>query len=354
MTETLDITINKTEQTKLSDIDFSTITFGQVYSDHEFIADYKDGEWNNFRITPYEPLVISPASPAIHYGQSIFEGLKAYKAPNGDILVFRPDMNFKRMNISAKRMALPELSEEIFMEGLTSLLDIDRSWVPDKEGTSLYIRPFIFSADEYIGIRPSKSFKFMIITCPVGAYYSQPVKVKIEEQYTRAVKGGTGYAKAAGNYAGALYPAMLAQEKGYHQLVWTDGIEHKYIEESGTMNIMFVIDGKLITPALSDSILAGITRDSVLTIAREWGMEVEERRLPVEELINALEEGRVSEAFGAGTAATIAHIELIGFRGKDYTLPPVDKREFSHKVLKELDDIRTGKKEDKHGWIMRI
>jgi branched-chain amino acid aminotransferase len=354
VTETLDISINRISESKLKEIDFSKIIFGEIYSDHEFIADYQDNKWQDFRITPYEELRISPASPAIHYGQSVFEGLKAYKGTGGELLVFRPDMNFKRMNASAKRMAMPELPEAVFMEGLTSLLDIDRKWAPEKEGTSLYIRPYMFSADEYIGIRPGNNFKFMIITCPVGAYYAQPVKVKIETEYTRAVKGGTGFAKAAGNYAGSLYPAKLAQEKGYHQLLWTDGREHKYIEESGTMNVMFMIDGKLITPALSDSILAGITRDSVLAIARDWGLDVEERKVSVAELITALKEGRISEAFGVGTAATIAHIDLIGTEAGDFQLPPVDEREFSNNVLAELDAIRTGKKEDKYGWVVKV
>lgn len=354
MTETLDININRIAESKLGELDFSKINFGEIYSDHEFIADYQDKKWKDFRITPFENLKISPASPAIHYGQSIFEGLKAYKGAGGELLVFRPDMNFKRMNLSAKRMAMPEVPEAVFMEGLASLLDIDRKWAPANEGTSLYIRPFMFSADEYIGIRPSNNFKFMIITCPVGAYYAQPVRVKIETEYTRAVRGGTGFAKAAGNYAGSLYPAKLAQEKGYHQLLWTDGMEHKYIEESGTMNVMFMIDGKLITPALSDSILAGITRDSVITIARDWGLDIEERKVSVEELVAALKDGRVSEAFGVGTAATIAHIELIGTAAGDFELPPVGQREFSNKVLAELDDIRTGKKEDKYGWIVKI
>lgn len=354
MTETIDIKINRTAKSKLTEIDFSNIPFGQFYSDHEFIADYKDGGWKNFRITPYEDLKISPASPAIHYGQSIFEGLKAYKNEAGELLVFRPDMNLKRFNISAVRMALPQLPEQVFMDGMATLLDLDRAWVPAREGTSLYIRPFMFSADEYIGIRPSQNFKFMIITCPVGGYYSKPVKVKIETEYTRAVKGGTGFAKAAGNYAGALYPATLAQKEGYDQLLWTDGIEHKYIEESGTMNVMFVIDDVLITPGLSDSILAGITRHSVLTLAREWDMKVEERKISVEEVIQALKENRLTEAFGAGTAATIAHIELIGHQDKDYNLPEIEKREFSNKVLAELNAIRTGKKEDTHGWITKF
>jgi branched-chain amino acid aminotransferase len=258
------------------------------------------------------------------------------------------------MNISAERMCMPYIPEELFMESLSALIELDRSWIPTAEGSSLYIRPFMYSADEYIGIRPSENFTFQIILCPVGSYYSTPVKVKIEQHYTRAVAGGTGFAKAGGNYGGAIYPAKMAQDKGYHQLIWTDGVEHKYIEESGTMNVMFVMDNTLITPALSDSILAGITRDSVLSLARHWGMKVEERRISVDELIAGLEKGIVTEAFGAGTAATIAHIELIGHEGKDYHLPPIEKREFSNRVYKELDAIKSGSQPDPFGWITKI
>lgn len=319
-----------------------------------FLADYRDGEWKNLRVIPYGYMPISPATPALHYGQSIFEGMKAIKDEKGDALVFRPLDNWKRMNISAERMAMPAIPEELFMESLRTLIDLDRDWIPTKEGSSLYIRPFMFSADEYIGIRASQDFTFMIILCPVGAYYSTPVKVKIETHYTRAVAGGTGYAKAGGNYGGAIYPAKLAQDKGYHQLVWTDGIEHKYIEESGTMNVMFVIDNVLVTPALSDSILAGITRHSVIQLAKHWGMKVEERKISVDELIKGLEAGKVNEAFGAGTAATIAHIELIGHLNKDYQLPPIPQRKFSNKVLAELDGIKRGAKPDPFGWIVRV
>ena len=249
---------------------------------------------------------------------------------------------------------MPALPEEIFMESLSELIALDRNWIPDTAGSSLYVRPFMFSADEYIGIRPSLAVTYMVILSPVGFYYSTPVRVKIETHYTRAAQGGTGYAKAGGNYGGAIYPAKLAQEEGYHQLIWTDGKSHEYIEESGTMNVMFMMNDKLITPSLSDSILAGITRDSVLQIARAWGVTVEERKVSVKEIVGALEKGTVQEAFGVGTAATIAHIESIGYEGTDYALPPVDKRVFANKVHAELDGIKHGTRPDPFGWIVKM
>ncbi len=354
MVATEKIAIQQVVKSRLPQVDFSNIPFGKIYTDHMFLADYRDGEWKNLRIVPYGHMLVSPATPALHYGQSIFEGMKAIKDEEGNTLVFRAHDNLKRMNISAERMCMPEIPEELFMESLRALIELDRSWIPTTEGSSLYIRPFLYSADEYIGIRPSENFTFQIILSPVGAYYSTPVKVKIETHYTRAVSGGTGYAKAGGNYGGAIYPAKLAQDQGYHQLIWTDGIEHKYVEESGTMNVMFVMNNTLITPALSDSILAGITRDSVLTLARHWGMKVEERKISVDELVDGLKRGLVTEAFGAGTAATIAHIELIGHEGKDYYLPEIGKREFSNKVYRELDAIKRAQKPDLFGWIMKM
>jgi len=330
-------------------MDFQNIEFAKKYSDHMFIADFDGNEWKDYKIVPYQNISLSPANPAIHYGQSIFEGLKAYKSANGEVLIFRPERNFERMNISAERMMMPTLDEDIFMDGLHELVNLDRQWVPDVEGTALYIRPFMFAMDEYIGIRPSKTFRFMIITCPVGAYYSKPVKVKIEEHYTRAVKGGTGFAKTAGNYAASLYPASLAQKAGYDQLLWTDGQFHKYIEESGTMNIMFVINNTLITAPLGDTILNGITRDSVLELARSWGMDVEVRPIEVDELIKAIESNSLQEAFGVGTAATIANIEVIGYREIDYTLD-LSKTEVSDRMLDELNAIRTGQAEDRFNW----
>jgi len=352
MTDTITIDIQKIASSKIEQVDFDNIQFGKVYSDHMFISQFRNGEWDNNHILPYGNISVSPATPAIHYGQSIFEGMKAYRSAEGEILLFRPLDNFKRLNISAERMCMPPLSEEVFMEGLRELVNLDSDWVPSKEGTSLYIRPYVFSADEYIGIRPSVDFDFMIITCPVGAYYSKPVRVKIETHYTRAAEGGTGYAKAGGNYGGSMYPAKLAQEQGYDQLIWTDAKEHKYIEESGTMNVMFMIDDTLITAPTGDTILNGITRDSVLTLARDWGVNVEERKVSVEEVIDAAKSGRLQEAFGAGTAATIANIATICYDGVDYDLP--ENREFSNKVLTTLDDIRTGRSEDRFGWVHRI
>lgn len=354
MLDTLDISIRKVEKSRINEVDFNNIPFGRVYSDHMFIADYEDGQWSDLRIVPYENLSMAPASSVIHYGQSVFEGLKAYKNSKGEAVVFRPEANAKRLNKSAERMCIPEVPEELFLQAMTELLNLDNAWIPNKENTALYIRPFVFAMDDYIGIKPSEKYRFMIITCPVGAYYSEPVKVKIETEFTRAAKGGTGYAKAAGNYAGSLYPAKLAQKKGYHQLVWTDAKEHEYIEESGTMNIMFVINDTLITPEASSTILRGITRDSVLTLARDWGMKVEERRISVKEVIEAAKSGKLQDAFGAGTAATIAHIALIGHDGVDYKLPPIEEREFSNKVLKAMDAIKLGEAEDKFDWIYKL
>ncbi len=355
MVDTLKISTTRVTQSKLSKYELSSLPFGKVYTDHMFIADYRQGSWKNFRIVPFGHMPISPATPALHYGQSIFEGIKGYASSNSpETLVFRPLDNWKRMNISAERMCMPALPEELFMEGINALIDLDRAWVPQEEGSSLYIRPFMFSADEYIGIRPSLDFTFMIILSPAGPYYSTPVKVKIETHYTRASAGGTGYAKAGGNYGGAIYPAKLAQDQGYHQLIWTDGQNHEFIEESGTMNVMFVIDDVLVTPALNDSILAGITRHSVLELARHWGMSVEERKISVKELVTALKENRVQEAFGAGTAATIAHIELIGHEGINYVLPSIPQRKFANKVFQELENIKRGVNPDEFGWIHRI
>jgi branched-chain amino acid aminotransferase len=354
MVDSLRITVQKVKHSRLPETDFGNLPFGKVYSDHMFMADYTGGEWRNPRILPFGKISVSPATPAIHYAQSIFEGLKAHRGPGSEALVFRPHDNLKRMNISAERMCMPSIPEELFMESLGELISLDRGWIPAAKGSSLYIRPFMFSADEYIGIRPSTSFTYMIILSPAGFYYSAPVRVKIETHYTRAVQGGTGYAKAGGNYGGAIYPAKLAQDQGYHQLIWTDGKNHQYIEESGTMNVMFVVDDKLITPALSDSILAGITRDSVLRIARSWGMAVEERRIPVKEIIHSLESGKLQEAFGVGTAATIAPIEVIGFEGKNYNLPKGEKTDFSNKVYEELDGIKHGTRPDPFGWIVKL
>ncbi len=354
MVDSLNIELQKVRQSRIAETDFSHLPFGKVYSDHMFIADYSGGEWRDLRIMPYGKIAVSPATPAIHYGQSIFEGLKAHRGPSGEALVFRPLDNLARMNISAARMCMPSVPSALFIECLSELISLDREWIPSARGASLYVRPFLFSADEYIGIRPSVNFTFMVITSPVGFYYSSPVKVKIETHYTRAPQGGTGYAKAGGNYGGAIYPAKLAQDEGYDQLIWTDGKSHEYIEESGTMNVMFVIGDTLITPGLSDSILAGITRDSVLKLARSWGIRVEERPIAVKEIVEALEHGKVQEAFGVGTAATIARIETIGYGGKNYSLPAVHDKQIAGKISEELDGIKHGTRPDPFGWVVTM
>ncbi len=352
MIDTIDIAVNKVAESSLQQVDFNNIVFGKKYSDHMFVADYEDGQWQDFRIIPYGPLSLSPANVTLHYGQSIFEGMKAYKNDSQEVLLFRPLDNHERLNISARRMCLAEVPEELFMGGLLELLTIDSDWVPQVEDTSLYVRPLLFATDENIGIRPPSKFRFMIITCPAGAYYKRPVKVKVETHYSRAVKGGTGFAKAAGNYAGSLYPAKLAQDMGYDQLIWTDANTHEYVEEAGTMNIVFQIGDSLVTAPTGDTILKGITRDSVLTLARDWGMNVEVRKLSVKELIAAAQSGQLKEAFGTGTAATIAPIGVIGHNGQDYNLP--ENRPLAQKMKKTLDEIKTGKIEDIHGWTLKI
>lgn len=354
MIETMDISVEKVSQSRIDSLDVHDIPFGKLYSDHMFIADYKDGQWQSPRIVPFQNISMSPANMTLHYAITIFEGMKAYKNDEGEVLLFRPEMNAKRLNISAERMCIPDVPESLFMEGLTQLIDLDRNWVPNAPNTSLYIRPFVFSTDEYIGIRPAESFRFMIITCPVGAYYSAPVKVKIETKFSRAFEGGTGFAKTGGNYASGLYPAKLAKAKGFDQLVWTDGKSHEFIEESGTMNVMFVINNTLITSQTSGTILKGITRDSVLTLARDWGMKVEERNVSVKEVVEAAKNGTLQEAFGVGTAATIAHIAQIGFEDEIYELGAIESREFSNRVLKTLDEIKTGRVQDKFGWTLKV
>jgi branched-chain amino acid aminotransferase len=353
-TDTMNIIIKKAPVSRIAEVDFNKLPFGKIFSDHMLVVEYMDGTWHQPVIMPYAKMEMSPSSAVIHYGQAIFEGMKAYKNESGHINLFRPLDNLTRLNISAKRMCMPELPQEIFLEGLKQLVMLDSDWIPTKKEGSLYIRPFMFASDEYIGVKASDSYKFIIITAPVGNYYTEPVKVLVENSYTRAVEGGVGYVKAAGNYGRSLYPAKIAQEKGYHQLIWTDAIEHKYIEESGTMNVMFVIGDTLVTPPTSTTILAGVTRDSVLTLARDWGMKVEERRINIDEIVQASEKGILMDAFGTGTAATIAHIELIGYQDIDYYLPSPESRVFSNKVSEELQKIRKGEAPDKHDWVVKL
>jgi len=355
MKTTLEFPVTKTQNSKLASTDFSNLVFGKTISDHMFVADFKNGEWSDLRIEPYAPLSLNPANATLHYGQSIFEGMKAYKNEDEEVIVFRGDANWRRLNESAERMCMPQIPQEIFMDGLLTLLDLDRDWVPTAKGASLYVRPYMFATDDYIGVKPSETYKFIIFTCPVGNYYSKPVSVKVESNFTRANEGGTGFAKTAGNYAASLYPTLQAQRAGYDQLLWTDGKTHSKIEESGTMNVMFKINGMLITaPINTGTILKGITRSSVIQLAQDWNEPVEERFLTVKELEAALKDGSLEEAFGTGTAATIAHIDRINVNGNDYILPKIDSNSFSIRVLAELDGIKYGEIEDAHNWVTKL
>ncbi|WP_160068610.1 branched-chain amino acid aminotransferase [Sphingobacterium bovisgrunnientis] len=348
-TEQISIRVEPTTTSRLSQVDFNNLKFGQIMSDNMLVAEYNNGKWEDVSIVPYGDLTISPSMSALHYGQSIFEGIKGYKFEDGTVSIFRPDKNWERFNKSASRLQMPEVPEEIFLGGLKQLLDIDRDWVPSIEGTSLYIRPFMFATESALGVHPSISYKFVIITCPVGAYYSKPISLKVETQYTRAAEGGVGFSKNAGNYALSLYPTQLANDEGYDQIMWTDANEHKYIEEAGTANLIFRIGDTIITPH-GDTILHGVTRRTIMQLAEEWGFKAEQRKVSVQELIEGIEAGKVSEAFAAGTAATITHIDRIGFEGTDYTLPAIEGRDFSNKVLDYLNQLRYGKISDPFGW----
>jgi branched-chain amino acid aminotransferase len=346
--------IFKTETSRLDQVDFANLDFGRVFSDHMFLMEYEDGEWQRGRIEPYGPFTMSPASMVFHYGQAIFEGMKAYRQRDGQVSIFRPGMNIARFNKSAVRMCMPPIPEDIFMEAVATLVKMDSNWVPNAEDSALYIRPFMIATDAFVGVQASQKYAFSIFTCPVNAYYKGPVKVKVETEFTRATPGGTGFAKAAGNYAGSLYPSQLARQEGYDQLLWTDALEHKYVEECGTMNAMFVIDGVLVSSETSDTVLAGVTRDSVFTLAKDLGIPFEVRRVSVTELRASLENRSLSEAFGAGTAATIKPMSEIGIDGKRYQLSDPDGWQIVPWLLRELDGIRRGEIQDRFNWNIPI
>ena len=346
--------IKHCENSAIDQVDFDNIAFGKVFSDHVFVMDYKNGEWNRGVIEPFGPMSISPASMVLHYGQAIFEGMKAYRQQDGSVSLFRPGDNINRFNLSAKRMSMPEVPADIFMQALVELVGLDSDWVPSSDDASLYIRPFMFATDSHVGVRASHSYRFMIFTCPVGAYYSNPVRVKVETKYTRAAAGGTGAAKAAGNYAGALYPTKLAGEEGYDQLLWTDSANHTHIEECGTMNVAFVVDGKMLVPSTSDTILDGVTRKSAIQIAKDLGIEIELRPISVAELREAAKEGKLNEAFGLGTAATVSLMCTIGFEGWDFDLPPTDNWTVAKNIRKSLEELRRGYSDDPYGWNIPV
>lgn len=350
----MDIKITKANQSKLNHTDFDNLVFGKASSDHMFVMDYKDGEWQQPEIAPYQSMAFEPNLAVFHYGQAIFEGLKAYKFKDGNMYMFRPDEHIKRFNRSAERLCMPKVDEGLFLKGLKELIKIDSDWVSDKEGNSLYIRPLMIATDESLGVTPSKSYKFVIFTSPASVYYADPVKLKVETEFVRAAEGGIGYAKSGGNYAASLLPAKKAIEEGYNQVLWTDSKTHEFIEEAGTMNIVFQIGDEIVTPALSTSILSGITRKSVIELAKHWGIDIIERKISVKEVIDAIKSKTLKGAFGTGTAVTIHEVELIGLNGEDYELPDVNNREFSKRVNEYFYNLKIGKAEDFMGWLEKI
>lgn len=350
MTDTLDFKLTKTAHSRLQETDFDNLPFGRTFSDHMFVADYADGEWKNFEILPYGPIAMSPAISSLHYGQSFFEGIKAYKHADGTVSIFRPDKNAIRFNKSAERLCMPTLPEDIFIQSIAAVVDLDREWIPTKANHALYIRPFMFATDPYLGVTPSATYKYVVIVGPVGPYFSKALRVKIETHYTRAAEGGMGYAKAAGNYGASMLPGRKAAEEGFDQLIWTDAKEHAYIEEMGAANAMFLLDGTLITAEAKDTILDGVTRDTVIALAKEWGIPVEERKVSVAEIIEGAKSGKLTDAFGAGTAATIAPVGSFSYNGEEYFLSDPKTRVFSNRVFDTLDAIKYGRVADTHGW----
>lgn len=344
------IKIIPTNNSKISALDFNNLPFGKVFTDHMFIADYVDGEWINCEIRELKSLSIHPGNMAWHYGQSIFEGMKATRDADGTPLLFRPERHAERINESAKRMCMPTIPEDLFVSAVSNLVALEKEWIPPMDGSALYIRPLMFATDEFIGVRPSKTYKFIILTLPVGPYYDKPVKLKAETTYIRAANGGVGEAKTAGNYAASLYPAKLANDEGYDQVLWLDAKEFKYVQEVGTMNLIFVMNGKIVTPKSEGSILKGITRECIITILRDKGYEVEERRVSIDEIFEAYDNGQLQEVFGAGTAAVVAVVSEIKYKDKvihldndSYTVAPM--------VKDLINGIRTKKYEDKFNWL---
>ncbi|WP_420319975.1 branched-chain amino acid aminotransferase [Flagellimonas sp.] len=352
-TMTNSLVVEKAKSSKIHDVDFNNLSFGSIYTDHMLVCDYVNGQWQAPKIVPYQPISLEPSAKIFHYGQSIFEGMKAYKDESGDAWLFRPIENFKRLNKSAKRLAIPELPEAYFIEGLTTLLQVENDWIPTTPGSSLYIRPFILASGTGFHASPANEYKFIIACAPSGAYFSGKVKVLIEENYSRAANGGVGFAKAGGNYAGQFYPTQLAVDKGYQQVIWTDDNNHEYIEEAGAMNIFVRINDTLITGPTSDRILDGITRKSILDIAKDEGIATEVRKISVSEVVEAAKNGSLKEMFGAGTAAVVSPIAAFGYKGTDYDLPELENS-YASLLKKRITDIQYNRAEDKFGWRHKV
>ena len=353
-----DIPVTLAATLKQKPQDETKLGFGKIFTDHMFMMNYETGKgWHNPRIEPYHPFELDPSTMVLHYGQTVFEGMKCYRRADGGLQLFRPRDNFKRFNVSADRLSIPQFDEELALAGLKKLLDVEKDWVPHNEGTSLYIRPFIIATDPYVGVKASSTYIFCIILSPVGAYYAHglaPVGIYVEDQYVRAVRGGFGFAKTAGNYAASLKAGEMAKAKGYDQVLWLDGVEQKYVEEGGSMNMMFVIDHKLVTPALNGSILAGITRDSILKLAASMGVECVETRLAIADVFKAAHANRLQEAVGTGTAAVVSPVGELCWNGEKITVSNNEIGELTKKLYDTLTGIQWGRLADPFGWIMKL
>lgn len=347
------IKITKTTASKLEQVDFSNLTFGKNFTDHMFVCEYKNGEWQTPEIVPYGPITMEPSAKVFHYGQAVFEGMKAFKDDHDDVFLFRPKDNLDRINKSAKRMAIPEFPESYFMDGLQTLLNLDRNWIKAGAGNSLYIRPFVIATESGVSASPSSSYRFMIICAPANAYYKGEVKVLFAEKYSRSADGGVGYAKAAGNYGAQFFPTSLAQAEGFQQIIWTDAKTHEYLEEAGTMNIFFRVNDTLLTAPISDRILDGITRKSLIQIAEDKGIDVQVRPVSVKEIVEAAKNGSLKEIFGAGTAATINPISGFGHKGETFDLPKLESS-YASNFKKELMAIQYNTKDDPYGWRHKV
>ena len=354
----LDIRIERTTAPKAKPAPGQKLGFGKIFTDHMFVMNYTEGQgWHDARIVPFQNISLSPAAMVYHYGQEMFEGLKAYKNPDGNVYLFRPDMNAKRTNNTNDRLVIPQLPVEDFVQAVSAVVDVDRDWIPTEPGTSLYVRPFIIATDEFLGVAPSKTYLFMVILSPSGAYYESglaPVGIWIEDEYVRAVRGGIGFAKTGGNYAASLIAQQKAHEAGYSQVLWLDGVERKYIEEVGAMNIFFKIAGKVVTPSLNGSILPGITRDSTIQLCKAWGYEVEERKISAEELLQAQKEGTLEEVFGTGTAAVISPVGKLRYVDEVMEINGGQIGPLSQKLYDTITGIQTGVLPDENGWRVKV
>ena len=345
-----DIPVRKTNHSRVDEVNFAELEFGKYIADHMLVCDYANGEWKQPQIVPYANLSLSPSALALHYGQTVFEGMKAFRMHDDRINIFRMEKHYDRFVKSLQRMCMAVVPKEIFMDGLMQLIELDKAWVPSKAGDALYLRPFIFASEARFGVKVADEYRFIIFTGPVPSLYAEPIKVKVETEYIRAARGGTGFAKCGGNYGASFLPTQNARLAGYDQVLWTDAKENKYIEESGMMNVMFVINDTLVTAPLSDSILDGVTRDSLLALANRMGYKTEERSIAITELEQAFKSGTITEAFGAGTAAVVAPIKIININGIDFALPKYNENTLMNKLKNKLEQIRLGIDADENGW----